>query len=220
MSHVKPVSCCIRWCILTFKTRRPVFCPWAHASVAQALGVWSESFWALKRSMPILGASDGLLLSIGRCVAAGLGRQGHHSQGKGPWAPISLPSHPPQGRGRLIRIRDVMSITIGCFLLLLVLWQFSGSASYIYIKGGQGRWEMAPALRVWGPALCSRGSGSSKQWQLFSVNSAAERVTIIGTVLWYLVMPRPRISITPLHTALSYSLPPLPFTFMSWYEEM
>lgn len=149
MSYIKHVSCCIHWRILTFKTQRPVFCPWAHASVAQAWGVWSESFWALKRSTPTIRASDVLLLSRARWVAPGLAHQGHYSQGKVLCTPMSFPCHPsPQGTVRLIRMYEVMSITIGCFILLLIFWQFSGSESYIYIKGGQERWETASALRA------------------------------------------------------------------------
>lgn len=52
--------------------------------------------------------------------------------------------------------------------------------------------------RCWGPAVF-QGLPEFKAMAAFSVTSAAERVTIVGIVLWYLVMPRPHISITPLH---------------------
>lgn len=95
----------------------------------------------------------------------------------GAGAPIthrkSLPSHPPlHGRVRLIGIYDVMSVPIGCCILLLILWQFSESESYIYIKGRQERWQTMAALRADTEDQLVFGSGDSlnaKQRQLFQL---------------------------------------------------
>lgn len=132
--------------MLTFKTQRPLSRPWAHARVARALGVWSESFWALKRSTATAGAPGVLSLPLPDALGH---LQRCRRESALPCIPLSLWSHPPpRGRVRLIRIYGTVSTTVGCFTLSLILWQFSGSESYICMTGGQERWEAASALRA------------------------------------------------------------------------
>lgn len=110
------------------------------------------------------------------------------------------------GRGRLTGTYDVMLISIGYFMPLLVLWQLLESASYIYIKRGQERLEVASTFRANTENQCSfLGTPWIQEGTAFLVTSAVYMVPdiwVTSMASWYLMAVKPCLSTTPLPSAL------------------
>lgn len=87
-SYIKHCHMC--WHLLTFKTHRPIFCPWAHTRVTCVLDL--QAAGPLGESTHITGASDILFISVAGGEAMGLGLRG--SQEECPCIPYERPISP------------------------------------------------------------------------------------------------------------------------------
>ena len=129
----------------------PVF---GHTSVARVSGVWSESFWALKRSMSIIRASNILLISMANCEV-----EGSETPSLTRGAPLCSceATHSPStmGEGKTHWNMWCHVDFNWIFYGIVGLWQLSESASYIYIKRGQERLEVASTFRANTENQCS-----------------------------------------------------------------